>query len=108
MLELYFHIIYQHIFFRYKKKNLVEATAGCCQPKKKKDYSDSFTPEPMLHAFVGFLRLANFISAATVIFGLVTEKIFTWETKESELPPTFLNDITKNPGFMEVTNYVKF
>ena len=60
----------------------------------------------MMHAFVGFLRLANFISAAAVIFGLVTEKILTMEWDEVDTLPSYVKDITKNPGFIQVYLYL--
>ena len=50
--------------------------------------------------FVGFLRLANFVSAAAVIFGLVTEKLVTMESEENDVP--FLKDIAKISGFIQV------
>ena len=54
----------------------------------------------MMHTFVGFLRLANFICAATVLFGLVTEKLITLELAKDN--PSLLNDITKIHAFKEV------
>ena len=54
----------------------------------------------MMHTFVGFLRLANFICAATVLFGLITEKLITLELEKDN--PEFLKDISQLPLFKEV------
>ena len=54
----------------------------------------------MMHTFVGFLRLANFICAATVLFGLVTEKLITLELAKDN--PSLLNGISKIHAFKEV------
>jgi hypothetical protein len=104
MMELIIsHKFVYHNCCRYKKKKIVKTAAGCCQSSQK-DFSDSFTPEPMMHTFVGFLRLANFICAATVLFGLVTEKLITLELAKDN--PSLLNDISKIPGFKEVKVYI--
>lgn len=94
------HNFVHYYFCRYKKKKIVKVSAGCCQSNQK-DFSDSFIPEPMMHTFVGFLRLANFICAATVLFGLVTEKLITLELAKDN--PSLLNDITKIHAFKEGT-----
>ena len=52
--------------------------------------------------FVGFLRLANFISAAAVIFGLVTEKLVTMESSDNIAP--YQKDISIIPGFIQFPN----
>ena len=56
--------------------------------------------------FVGFLRLANFVSAAAVIFGLVTEKLVTMESDDNNVP--FAKDITKISGFVQVLFSIKY
>ena len=85
---------------RYKKKNIEKPQPGCCKSAPKEDLSSSFTPEPMMLTFVGFLRLANFVSAAAVIFGLVTEKLVTMESGDDIV--RYEKNISKILGFTEV------
>ena len=82
--------------FRYKKKTEE------LSKKKRETISDSFQPEPMMHVFVGFLRLANFVSAATVIFGLVTGVLLTMESDDKKVPSLFIKDNLKYPSFLKV------
>ena len=56
--------------------------------------------------FVGFLRLANFVSAAAVIFGLVTEKLVTMESGDDIV--RYEKNISKILGFTEVNIITSF
>ena len=41
------------------------------QRRKKKKSETDFKPAPKMNTFVGFLRLANYVNACCVIFGVV-------------------------------------
>ena len=60
----------------------------------------------MMLTFVGFLRLANFVSAAAVIFGLVTEKLVTMESGDDIV--RYEKNISKVLGFTEVDTITYF
>ncbi len=41
------------------------------QRRKKKKSETDFKPAPKMNTFVGFLRLANYVNACCVIFGVI-------------------------------------
>ncbi len=41
------------------------------QKRKKKKSETDFKPAPKMNTFVGFLRLANYVNACCVIFGVI-------------------------------------
>jgi len=70
------------------------------KPKKEKQ-RDAFEPEPMMHTFVGFLRLANFMCAATVLFGLVSATIITMDSEDHKHTLASLSKANYT-GFLQV------
>ena len=53
--------------------------------KKKKRKKDDFQPQPKLNLIVGFLRLANYVCAMNVVFGVAVSLL--WPRMEGEPEP---------------------
>ncbi len=52
------------------------------EDKKQEKQADSFQPSPKLNTFVGFLRLANYVCASTVLMGLAVSIFYPTHPKE--------------------------
>ena len=52
---------------------------------KKKRKKDDFQPQPKLNLIVGFLRLANYVCAMNVVFGVAVSLL--WPRMEGEPEP---------------------
>jgi hypothetical protein len=55
------------------------------EEKKKKKLKCDFEPHPKMNTLVGFLRLANYISACNVAFGIAISLF--WPREEGEAEP---------------------
>lgn len=56
------------------------------QEKEEKEEKNEFEPDPKMNTFVGFLRLGNFVCAATVLFGLAVSIFVPVDDRELPRP----------------------